>query len=42
MKKNSILSLLAICAVLMMVTSCATKKKYGCPNKISIEKLLGF
>lgn len=42
MKKNSVK--LAAVALLMVTIfgSCATKKKYGCPNHIAISRLIGF
>lgn len=42
MKKN-ILKIVTVTFVLSLVfSSCATKKKYGCPNHINIQKLLGL
>jgi hypothetical protein len=42
MKKNTFKFMLAALLFAVVFSSCATKKKYGCPGHISIEKLLGL
>lgn len=42
MKKNSVKFILTALVFAVVFSSCATKKKYGCPGHISIENILGF
>jgi len=41
--KNKFFRLLALMSLaVLLFASCATKKKYGCPGHITVEKLLNF
>ncbi len=42
MKKNTLKLVLLAAFFAVVFSSCATKKKYGCPGHITIEKLLGL
>ncbi len=42
MKRNTFKLLLIAFVFVAALSSCATKKKYGCPEHISIERLLGL
>ncbi len=42
MKKNTFKFALVALLFAVIFSSCATKKKYGCPEHISIQKLLGL
>jgi hypothetical protein len=42
MKKNTFKFVVALVVFATIFSSCATKKKYGCPEHISIQKLLGL
>lgn len=39
MKKGFVLILLCIVGGILILSSCATKKKKGCPSAIKVEKL---
>ncbi|HNF71117.1 MAG TPA: hypothetical protein PLP34_01820 [Chitinophagaceae bacterium] len=40
MKKNTFGLILSLALLLLLSASCATKKKYGCPNHISVSVML--
>lgn len=42
MKKNTFKIVLIFAFFALVFSSCATKKKYGCPEHISIGSLLKF
>ena len=42
MKKNTFKLVILAAIFAVAFSSCATKKNYGCPGHISIEKLLGL
>ncbi len=42
MKKSTFKVVLATLLFAVIFSSCATKKKYGCPEHISIQKILGL
>ena len=42
MKKHALKVIVAVIACSLIFASCATKKKYGCPEHISIQKILGL
>jgi|GEM_PF-4061089 len=40
MKKKNALLLLVLFTVTVALSSCATKKKYGCPERISLPSFI--
>lgn|GEM_PF-4799945 len=42
MKKNTFKIILSASLAVILFSSCASQKKYGCPNHMSISKLLGL
>ena len=42
MKKHTFRYLLAALLLAVVFSSCATKKKYGCPGHINIGQVFGF
>lgn len=42
MKNRKLSTLVVLALAVMTVSSCATKKKYGCPGHISLEWIFNF
>ena len=42
MKKNTLKIITVALVAIITFSSCATKKKYGCPSHISIFKMIGL
>ena len=42
MKNRKLTALVVLALAAMTVSSCATKKKYGCPGHISLEWIFNF